>query len=315
MADVKIVDISGLWSDDTKSADAAIWEALQTTGSMVIANYPNADKIDDWARTGLSIHDLDEQSKRDLTIAIYEPKNKNVYRGYHPIQPGSYFKVNLYDVGPQNPSRGPDLPGMDYMTEPNVWPSNDTMPQWRKTVEFCYTQLNELAQKIMLSIGRSAGFDESTIMDRFAGEHSTLRFLDYPNQITPDDGLSAGCHEDASGLSLLWQGEPGLQAKAPDGTFYDIPQVENCISIHVGTVMKELTNGVVPATPHQVLASDGPRRSMGFFLEPALSAPVTPAHIDVKDTSIRDTYGYLVLKTHHSREKYANTILDPEDAL
>ena len=152
-------------------------------------------------------------------------------------------------------------------------------------------------------------------MDRFAGQHSTLRLLDYPNQIVPDDGLSAGKHLDASGLSLLWQREPGLQAEGPDGKFYDIPQVDNCISVHVGTVMTGLTDGAVPATPHRVQYSPGPRRSMGFFLEPALSAPLTPAHVPISETTIRDTYGYHVLKTHHSRPKYADHIPDPETAI
>ncbi|MEM7257153.1 MAG: 2OG-Fe(II) oxygenase family protein [Pseudomonadota bacterium] len=319
MSDIKIVNIASLWTQDESAraqTDTAIWQALQSTGAIVISDYPGYEKVDAWAQAASSIHDAADLVKKSLTIAVYEKANTNFYRGYHPRVPGGAFKVNIYDIGPADPAAGPDLPGIEYMTEPNPWPPEADLPDWRHTVTECYRQLNEVSQQIMLSIGRSAGFDERTIFQRFAGEHSTLRMLDYPDIDHNDtDGVAAYRHVDASALSLLWQREPGLQAEAPDGVFYDVPMIDNCISVHVGTVMEQLTGGRVRATPHRVLGTGGVRRSMGFFLEPALSAPITSAENAVTaQPEIQDTYAWLLLKTHHSREKYADLIPDPETA-
>ena len=108
-----------------------------------------------------------------------------------------------------------------------------------------------------------------------------------------------------------------MQAEGPDGKFYDVPMIPNCVSVHVGTVMEKFTDGKVAATPHRVLGGQGNRRSMGFFLEPKLTAPLTAASdiANEKAPSIRDTYAWLLLKTHHGREKYADLIPDPETAV
>lgn len=327
MSNIEIVNIAPLWQnneDAIQQTDADIWQALQSTGALAISHYPGVEAVDRWAQFGSTIHDASSALKKSLTIAVYEPSNTNYYRGYHPIVASSSFKVNLYDIGPVTPAPGPALPGIEYMTEQTPWPDESTLPGWKVAMIDCYRHLNQVAQKIMLSIGRSVGFNESTIMNRFAGEHSTLRFLDYPDVNHEDtDGIAAHRHVDASALSLLWQREPGLQAEGPDGNFYDVPMISNCISVHVGTVMQELTAGKVRATPHRVVGNNGVRRSMGFFLEPALSAPITPAESSSKHcgdtqeppataTQIQDTYAWLLLKTHHSREKYAQLIPDPE---
>ena len=314
MANVETVDVSGLWSassDVRTQTDAAIWQALLSTGSMVLTNFPNAEKIDGWALAGHRFFDAPETVRQQVEIGLSRPGNKNLYRGYHPIN-GTHFNNSYLDFGPDGQMEAPDLPGISVLTEASPWPD---IPGFKENIRACYQALNELAQKIMSSIGRSAGFDGNAIADRFAGEHSTLRFLDYPmSDPTQNDGIAAFRHVDASGLSLLWQGQPGLQAEAPDGAFYDVPMRENCISLHVGTVMDGLTGGAVPATPHRVLASDGPRKSMGFFLEPKLSAPLTPADVPLSETSVEDTYAYLLLKTLHGRDKYKDVVPDPAAA-
>ncbi len=318
MSNVESVDIAALWSDNRKereTADQDIWQALAATGGLIISGYPGVEFVDKWARIGVAIHDAPEAVKRALTIAVYQRGNDNYYRGYHPMLPGSTFKVSIYDIGPPEPANGPDLPGMEYMTEPTPWPKESAMPGWREAMSACYTHMNQISQRVMLSIGRSAGFSEDVIMQRFSGEHSTLRLLDYPDIDHSDtQGIAAYRHVDASALSLLWQREPGLQAEGPDGVFYDVPMIPNCVSVHVGTVMEKLTAGKVRATPHRVLGSPGNRRSMGFFLEPKLTAPLTAANEATEEITplVQDTYAWLLLKTHHSREKYADLIPDPE---
>jgi isopenicillin N synthase-like dioxygenase len=307
---VDIVDIGPLFAEtgQTRDAcDAALWTGLRRTGSVVITGYPQADRVDARARMGLQVFDLPDAHKRALTTRLVVPENTNWYRGFWPRTPERLLQNDFFDVGPEAPAPGPDLPGTEILTEPTPWPDPEPGPGWRDTVRAHYDHLNAVAQAMILSIGRSAGFDEATIRARFAGAHSTLRFLDYAagavSPVKGEDGaiLSAGRHTDASGLSLLWQDRPGLQAQGQDGVFRDIPILENAISVHVGDVMTRLTGGVVPATPHRVLASDRPRRSVGFFLEPALSAAVTPADQTQDPLPVQSTYAWQLVNTFARR--------------
>ena len=106
-------------------------------------------------------------------------------------------------------------------------------------------------------------------------------------------------------LSVVF--DPGF-ASFCDGVFRDIPMVPNAISVHVGDVMTRLTGGIVPATPHRVLSSDRPRRSIGFFLEPALTAPVTAAKDTRDPVPPEDTYGWQLIDTFAKRPHWAEVM-------
>ena len=322
MNDIETVNIHALFGAPgaaRDACDASIWAGLRRSGSIVITGYPDAGLVDARARTGLQIFDVPEAQKQALSTRHIVPDNPNWYRGFWPTTLERAFQNNFFDVGPTAPTCGIDLPGVDILTETTPWPDPEPSPGWAATVRAHYDHLNGVAQALILSIGRSAGFDEATIRARFDGAHSTLRFLDYgeatADPLPADDGalLSATRHTDSSGLSLLWQGAPGLQAEGQDGVFRDVPLVDNAISVHVGNVMTEMTSGRVPATPHRVLATDRPRQSVGFFLEPALDAPITPADHS-GETGLRDTYAWQILQTFSERPRWKGIIPAPAKA-
>lgn len=313
------IDICGLFDGPSAlrdACDATLWHGLERTGAVVITGFPGADQVDSRARTGLGIFDLPEQAKRRLAIRQFAPCNANQWRGYWPPTEKRVLRNEQFDLGPGTPMQGPDLPGIDLLTEANALPETDPVPGWAEATRAYYDHLNHVAQALIRSIGRSAGFTGDEIGRRFDGAHSTLRFLSYPagaNAGVGEDGkrLSAGRHTDSSGLSLLWQEVAGLQAQGQDGVFRDIPVVPNAISVHVGDVMTGMTNGTVPATPHRVLSVDGPRRSVAFFLEPALSAPITGASQGGPDR-VEDSYAWSLLETLSGREMWAGIIPHPD---
>lgn len=323
MEQVASIDIGALFGPEGEarnSSDAALWDGLRRTGSVIITGYPEAEQVDARARAGLGIFDLPEAGRRALTTRLEVPGNPNLYRGYWPVSPERRLKNDFFDVGPEAPVPGPDLPGAGMFAEPTPWPDPAPEPGWRETVRAHYAHLNRVAQAMIRSLGRSAGFSEAAIGARFDGAHSTLRFLSYAGgaanpDMAPDGAkVSAARHLDESGLSLLWQEAPGLQAEGQDGVWRDIPMVPNAISVHVGSVMTGMTRGLVPATPHRVLSSDRPRRSVGFFLEPALSAPLTPADHDGPE-DVRDSYAWQLLKTFSKRPHWKGVVPDPELAV
>jgi isopenicillin N synthase-like dioxygenase len=318
------VDIGTLFERDSvarRACDAALWAGLRRTGSVLLTGFPDADKVDERARTGLEVFDLPAAQRRAMSTATVVEGNPNWYRGYWPCTPERLLQNDFFDVGPDKPEDGPDLPGIEILTEATPWPDPEPRPGWSGTVRAHYEHLNTVGLALIRSIGRSAGFDEAVIRDRYDGRHSTLRFLHYHDgaanpQPAPDGAiLSAGRHTDANGLSLLWQDSPGLQAEGQDGVFRDIPTAPNAISLHVGDVMTRFSGGLVPATPHRVLAAKGPRRSVGFFLEPRLSSPVTPADRPDSETTLRDTYAWQLLSTIAKRPQWKGRIRDPEETM
>lgn len=314
---VDTIDIAALFGapgPERDACDAALWNGLRRTGAVVITGFPDADQVDGRARAGLTLFDQPDSVRKPLVSRLTNPENANWYRGYHLCTGERLLQNDFYDMGPEMPASGPDLPGIEIFCEKTPLPDPNVMPGWADTMRQHYDHLNSVAQQMIRSIGRSAGFEENVIRARFDGSHSTLRLLSYgAGAVTPhtsEDGvpLSAGRHTDASGLSLLWQDTPGLQAEGQDGIFRDIPAVPHAISVHVGDAMTRLTHGVVPATPHRVLACDGPRKSVGFFLEPALCAAVTPADSTKDPVPVQDTYGWQLINTFAQRPQWKDVI-------
>ena len=169
---------------------------------------------------------------------------------------------------------------------------------------------------------------EEDLKARFREGNSTLRLLNYPvrprdshiveempeeRRTGEDPPLSTGRHTDAAGVSILWQREAGLQAQAPDGTWRDVPRIENCLSVHLGTVLEIMTEGRVPATPHRVIDRGAPRQSIGFFLEPGLGAQLEPIKAGAAaSASVTGTYGWHLQERFHEQKGYEHLVPRPK---
>jgi isopenicillin N synthase-like dioxygenase len=332
MAEVPTIDIAGLFANDRAAqaaTDARIGEAVFEAGGFVISGYPGADGIDARAIRILSFFDLPDEVKRTVASRVTNPENPRVYRGYlATLEQDGWAHNEFFDIGPEEPVPGPSIPGMEILSETNAWPEIEPTPGWRQAMSAYYGHMNVVAAAVMMSAGRSVGVAEEDLEMRFSGGNSTLRLLNYPippkglriaeeapDERAPDgDGmpLATGRHTDKAGVSLLWQGGPGLQAQAPDGRWRDVPCYPNSISVHLGDVLEIMTEGRVPATPHRVIDHRKSRRSIGFFLEPALNARISPIHAtdrtDGADPSARGTYGWHLLRQLRGYEGYEHLV-------
>lgn len=338
MSDLAIIDIAPLFQGDRRARqaiDERIGQVIFETGGFVIAGYPDAERVDARAHELLAFFDLSDESKLSVASRAMNPEGSRIYRGYFAsLGPDSWAHNEIYDIGPEDPVGGPAIAGMDVFAETNIWPAVEPVPGWRRAMRDHYVQMERVARTVMLSIGRAAGFEDEDLLSRFDGGNSTLRLLNYPTRPDglsivdelPDDRfgddeglpLATGRHTDAAGVSLLWQRQPGLQAQAPDGTWRDVPRLENGISVHLGDVLEIMTDGRVPATPHRVIDQGTPRQSIGFFLEPALSAQLAPieAKVDFSDAvaAARGTYGWHLQARFHEQKGYEHLVPHPENA-
>ncbi len=104
-----------------------------------------------------------------------------------------------------------------------------------------------------------------------------IHYLPEPGEV-PRNGVAP--HVDFSWITLVLFDGPGLEARAPDGSWIEVPPVGGTLVVHVGELLEAATGGLLRATPHRVVSRPGApsRVSMPFFLNPALTTrvPVPP---------------------------------------
>jgi isopenicillin N synthase-like dioxygenase len=327
MNELPVIDIAPLLDperrDEWPLVDATIGDAIEMFGGFVVSGYPQAEMVDQWARTALRFYELDDHRKRQVATRVTEPTARTVYRGYRSsLRPGEWAYNEMFDTGPAHPYPAPDIVGMHVFAEENVWPEPEPCEGWQAAMESYYELMQRIGMAVMLSAGRWAGFDDADLQRRFSEGNSTLRLLNYPVKpadwpIDPNatfvDGrpIAAVRHTDVAGVSLLWQREGGLQAQAPDGTWRDVPLIPNAISVHLGTVLDVMTDGRVRATPHRVIDGGTHRQSIGFFVEPGLAASVGPlAGVDGTD-DVRHSYGWHLQQRFSTMRGYQQLVPPP----
>jgi isopenicillin N synthase-like dioxygenase len=73
---------------------------------------------------------------------------------------------------------------------------------------------------------------------------------------------------------------PGLQARARDGRWLDVPPTEQGLAVNFGQVLERWCGGRILATEHRVLGSDAERFSIPFFYEARADALIEPTPLD-----------------------------------
>lgn len=107
-------------------------------------------------------------------------------------------------------------------------------------------------------------------------EQTLLRVLHYPPLQGDEEAgaIRAGAHEDINLLTVLpAANEPGLQVKAKDGSWIDVPCDFGNLIVNIGDMLQEASGGYFPSTTHRVINPEGmdktkSRISLPLFLHP-----------------------------------------------
>lgn len=145
---------------------------------------------------------------------------------------------------------------------------------YRDTVDFASTLLGWVEEHTPAEV--ATNYREPLSQMIAGSEQSLLRVLYYPpiDDHVEVGAIRAGAHEDINLLTILpAANEPGLQVKAKDGSWLDVPCDFGNLIINIGDMLQEASGGYFPSTTHRVINPEGvdcrkARISLPLFLHP-----------------------------------------------
>lgn len=295
------IDIGPLFGPPSAAradADRAIAAAAGETGFMIVTGLPADVPIGpDTRRALLRILDLPAAESRRLWRQKFDPAHRNVYRGWFPLQSGDATYKEGIDMGPDLAYGAVPVDESDVLCGPTPLPPEAAMPGWRTVAVDYYRAMQRTGARLMESIARGLGLPDATFDAAFQGGISTLRLTRYPLRPeaiaaatnpevlwTTHEGVrrqfTGRPHVDSGFVTLLAQdGVEGLQARAADGSWVDVPPREGSLAVNFGKVLERWTGGRIRATEHRVLSPGRERCSIPFFYEPRADAEIAPLPI------------------------------------
>lgn len=116
---------------------------------------------------------------------------------------------------------------------------SDAVPGFPEAMTKFFIQCDDLHHELMSAIAEGLGKEKDFFRNQVTEGDHVLRLLHYPaipKAVLGQDGaVRAGDHTDYGSVTLLFQdGTGGLQVKTPDGSYMDIPPIEDAIVINAG---------------------------------------------------------------------------------
>ncbi len=297
------IDVAPLFagpSPQRDAADAAILAAARDCGFMTMTGLPPDCPIDAARRRALlAIFALPAEQQHRLWRQKFEPRHANVYRGWFPLQNGAETYKEGIDLGPDLAHGAARIVAGDPLREPTPLPPDALLPGWRAAAAAYFRAMEAIGATLMHAIARGLGLREDIFDAAFAGGISTLRLIRYPprtpasmaglaeDQLWVEQGGSrhymlGRAHVDSGLVTLLAQdGVAGLQARAANGAWMDVPPEEGALAVNFGKLLERWTGGRIRATEHRVIGQAGggtnrTRHSIPFFYEPRADARIAP---------------------------------------
>jgi isopenicillin N synthase-like dioxygenase len=314
---IPLIDAGPLF-DSNPSAwvvpDRELFAAARDTGFVCITGLPADIPLEPATRARLlSIFGLSAAEKYSLCRRKFAPENRNIYRGWFPLQPGNLTFKEGIDIG-NDVAYGQSAVAGDPLREPTPLPEDVRLPGWREFVAIYFRAMERVAETLMRSLSRSLGLPGDYFDDAFHRGLSTLRLIHYPSRNAADLAavtdpavwvepratgrhIVGAAHTDSGFITLLAQdGVSGLQARSVDGRWIEVPPLEGTVVVNFGQVLEQWSAGRIRATEHRVLGKGVERNSIPFFYEARADATIAPLPIDPPDRFAPFKYGDFLWK-------------------
>lgn len=293
-----IVDLSPLSypspsQEDLKSLSNQLYEVFATTGFAYLTNPPLDFTHDDVFKLASDFFGMVEDEKMKLAKKTFVKSNKNTYRGYFPPQPGQNDNLKEgFEVGPSKTPLQTDHGTHQKfnLSEPNVWPEEQSFFNGRARLEKLYSELQSLSSILLSLLAVSLNKSSDFFSNYLTNSLSTLRLLHYPpqpsNQRAQPGEVKLCCtpHTDSGILTLLHQDPTGgLEVLNASEEWVPAPYIPNSLVVNIGDLLAKVSGGKFVATMHRVRTNEGGasrsdgmgRFSVPFFFEPGENCLVT----------------------------------------
>ncbi|MBN3562033.1 2OG-Fe(II) oxygenase family protein [Aliamphritea spongicola] len=243
-----------------ENAQQEFVESLRETGFGVLKNHPIRQELvtsiyENWQTF------FDGETKQDFLF------NKGTQDGFFPASVSEVAK---------------DHKVKDIKEYYHYYPWGQCPDELHAEISQYYREANGLAGELLSWIEKyspgevAAGYSQP-LTSMIEGSQSTLlRVLHYPPLQGDEeaDAIRAAAHEDINLITILpAANEPGLQVKAKDGSWLDVPCEFGNLIINIGDMLQEASGHYFPSTTHRVVNPEGAnmqrsRISLPLFLHP-----------------------------------------------
>ena len=247
---------------DYRAADSAkrFVESLRETGFGVLSNHP-----------------IDKELVENIYTewqAFFNSDAKNEFMFNRETHDG-FFPASISETAKGHTVK-------DIKEYYHVYPWGRIPDSLRANILAYYEKANALASELLEWIETYSPDEVKAkfsipLPEMIADSHKTLlRILHYPPMTGDEEmgAIRAAAHEDINLITVLpAANEPGLQVKAKDGSWLDVPSDFGNIIINIGDMLQEASGGYFPSTSHRVINPEGTdktksRISLPLFLHP-----------------------------------------------
>ena len=279
---IPTINISSILKNDFNSSKSIktinkIKKACIEIGFFQIISHGISQKnIKNICKVGNKFFNSSKENKIKLSPRKWNPKNKNVYRGYFPSDVNGKEGLDIGDLKVSkkyaNSLRNQYIEYLDL--------NKSIDKKSIKILSNYFDKIFILGETLFKSIIKLYNKDTSNCKKAFSRLKtlSTLRFNFYPNQTTPveiskQDGVALGCetHVDSGIFTILYQDKKGgLQVQnRKNKKWHNVPFNKNALVVNTGRALEFLSKGKFKATNHRVLWNKTKRMSVPFFFEPS----------------------------------------------
>lgn len=174
-----------------------------------------------------------EQSETLVVGKALDQESKDMESHSNSNLPAPDLK-ETFSIGPSNPKAG--MPPRKYPESPK---------EAKEALAAYYREMEHLALVLMRIFATALDLPEDWFEPKMSHHLSALRVLNY-FEVSPTEAKTstrAGAHTDYGALTILKSGGKGLQVKASNGAWVDVPTLPNTFVINLGDLMQRWTNG------------------------------------------------------------------------
>ncbi|MBN3307792.1 YQK1 protein, partial [Amia calva] len=199
-----------------------------------------------------------------------------------------WVSVETERLNPDRPGDLKEVYGVTTLHPDIVWPPEDTVAGFQKTMESFFNRCEQLSLRILRVMALILGLEGNFFLDKhneMSGNKNgtTLSTLYYPSvdmSSVKEGQIRCGEHSDYGSITLLFQSDKsGLEVMNQAGEYISAPPIPGAVLINIADLMQRWTCDRFVSAKHRVILTPpgdkSTRQSLAFFVHPDDNAMIS----------------------------------------